>query len=317
MSPRWSGGGHGDAASDLVIVSGADSGYFPLLQDAVRSVRALRPEVALGVFDLGLKPDELDWLQGHATYVVRPDWDFDFPGRARAPEQLKAELARPFLPKYFPGYRMYLWLDADAWLQDWDIVELYCAAAGRDKLAITPEIDRAYKRHYKRPKLLGMNLIWKNYREAFGWRVADRLGRNPTVNGGVLALHAEAPHWEAWRRVLARVLQRTYFTPAGQTALNYVVFAERLPVNFLPAYCNWMPGDAAPAFDAERGLFVEPYAPHQVIGVMHLAGADQKNLVFRLNRLDGGTVDTALRYSATRELCAQAPVLSDAGARHP
>jgi hypothetical protein len=85
----------------------------------------------------------------------------------------------------------------------------------------------------------------------------------------------------------------------------------------LPAYCNWMPGDAAPAFDAERGLFVEPYAPHQVIGVMHLAGADQKNLVFRLNRLDGGTVDTALRYSATRELCAQAPVLSDAGARRP
>jgi hypothetical protein len=305
----WGDGG-GDRASDLVVASAADSRYFPLLQDAVLSVRALRPEVAIGILDLGLGADERAWLEGRVSHVVRPQWDFDFPGRARAPEALKAELARPFLPKYFPGYRMYLWLDADAWVQDWRIVELYCNAAGRGKLAITPEIDRAYKRHYKRPKLFGMNLGWKNYRRAFGWRVADRLGRNPTVNGGVLALHAEAPHWVAWRRVLTGVLQRTSFTPAGQTALNYVVFAEHLPVNFLPAYCNWMPGDAAPAFDAERGLFVEPYAPHQVIGVMHLAGAEQKSLVFRLPRLDGGTVETALRYGATRELCGRALALS-------
>jgi hypothetical protein len=297
-------------AADLIIVSGADGGYFPLLQDAVLSVRAQCPEVAIGVFDLGLAGDQRAWLTGRVRHVVSPEWDFDFPGRERAPQVLKAELARPFLPRYFPGYRMYLWLDADAWLQDRHAVELYCAAAGRNKLAITPEIDRAYKRHYKRPKLFGMNLAWKSYREAFGWRVADRLGRNPMINGGVLALHAEAPHWEAWRRVLARVLQRTSFTPAGQTALNYVIFAEHLPVNFLPAYCNWMPGDAAPAFDAARGLFVEPYAPHQVIGVMHLAGAEQKSQTFRLNRLDGGTIDTGLRYGATRELSSRALELS-------
>ena len=85
------------------------------------------------------------------------------------------------------------------------------AAAGRDKLAITPEIDRAYKRHYKRPKPFGWTLAWKNYREAFGWRAADRLGRNPMVNCGVFALHRDAPHWDAWARVLAQVLQRTRF----------------------------------------------------------------------------------------------------------
>lgn len=292
----------GDPTRDLIIVTGSDSGYFPLLQDAVESVRAQCPEAAIGAFDLGLAAGERAWLADRVKHVVEPGWDFDFPGRERAANVLKAELARPWLPRHFPGYRMYLWLDADAWLQDRQTVELYCAAAGRDRLAITPEIDRAYKRHYKRPKLFGMNLQWKSYREAFGWRVADRLGRNPMLNGGVLALHAEAPHWEAWRRVLARVLQRTSFTPAGQTALNYVVFAERLPVNFLPAYCNWMPGDAAPAFDAASGRFVEPYAPHHAIGVMHLAGAEQKNGVFRLDRLDGGTIETGLRYSATRDL---------------
>ena len=81
-----------------------------------------------------------------------------------------------------------------------------------------------------------------------------------------------------------------------------MIFAEDLPVNFLPAYCNWMPGDAAPAFDAARGLFVEPYAPHEVIGIMHLAGPEQKNHNFRLNRLGGGTIETSLRFSESRAL---------------
>lgn len=287
-----------ESTRGLIIVSGADSGYFPLLRDAVASIRALRSDVEIGILDLGLAPDEVVGLQCQDAQLVQPEWDLDFPGRQRAPNVLKAEFCRPFLPHHFPGHDIYLWLDADAWVQDWRAIELYCAAAADGKLAITPEIDRAYKRHYKRPKLFGWTLTWKNYRKAFGWRAADRLGRNPMVNSGVLALHRSAPHWAAWQRVLSRVLQRTSFTPAAQTALNYVIFAEKLPVNFLPAYCNWMPGDAAPAFDAMRGLFVEPYAPHEAIGIMHLAGAEQKTHTFRLDRLDGGTVETPLRFGA-------------------
>jgi hypothetical protein len=39
---------------------------------------------------------------------------------------------------------------------------------------------------------------------------------------------------------------------------------------------------------------------------MHLAGAEQKTHVFQLNRLDSGTVETSLRYSESRALCASA-----------
>lgn len=291
------------AEAALVIASAADAAYFPLLQEMVLSVRALRSGVAIGILDLGMTAEQCAWLIDRAARLVPPEWDVDFPGRDRAPEAFKAQVARPFLPRHFPGHEMYLWIDADAWLQDWRAIELLCAAAGRDRLAIVPEIDRAYKRHYKRPKLFGRTLAWKNYREAFGWRAADRLGRNPMVNCGVFALHREAPHWRAWARLLAQVLQRTRFFYAEQTALNYAIFAERLAVDFLPAYCNWLAGDAAPVFDARRGLFVEPYAPHEVIGIMHLAGPEQKTQRFRLNRLDGGTVETMLRYGATRALC--------------
>jgi hypothetical protein len=291
------------AAARLLIASGADRNYFPLLRDTVLSILAHRQDQAIGILDLGLDREHRKWLSLRVHHLVRPDWDLDFPRREEMPETFKAQVARPFLPRHFPGYDIYLWIDADAWLQDGRAIDLYVNAAGNDKLAITPEIDRAYKRHYKRPKPFGWTLPWKNYRRAFGWRAADRLGRNPMVNCGVFALHREAPHWDAWARVLWRVLQRTRFFFVEQMALNYVIFAERLAVNFLPAYCNWMPGDAAPAFDAEHGLFVEPYAPHEVIGVMHLAGREQKSLVFRLNRLDGGTVETSLRYSESRVLC--------------
>lgn len=294
-------------AGGLIIASAADSEYFPLLQDAVASVRVANRDVAIGILDLGLGETEREWLQERAARVVRPGWDVAFPRQDRTPETLKAQVARPFLPRHFPGYEMYFWLDADAWLQQWCVVELYCAAAGRDKLAIVPEIDRAYKRHYKRPKLFGWTLAWKCYREAFGWRLADRLGRNPMLNCGVFALHRDAPHWQAWRHIMAGVLQRTQFFYVEQIALNYAIFAEHLPANFLPAYCNWMPGDAAPAFDGRRGVFVEPYAPHETIGVMHLAGREQKTQRFQLHRLEGGTVETGLRYRDTRALCA-APV---------
>ncbi|HEV2187924.1 MAG TPA: hypothetical protein VGR70_11995 [Stellaceae bacterium] len=294
--------------SELIIVSAADNGYFPLLRDAVMSVRTLNSRVPIGVLDLGLFAEQLSWLSEMQVEVVRPGWDVEFPGRERMPETFKAQVARPFLPRHFPGYEMYLWLDADAWIQEWRVVELYRAAAGRDRVAITLELDRAYKRHYKRPKLLGMNLVWKTYREAFGWRAAERLGRNPTANCGVFALHRDAPHWREWARVLMQVLQRTRFFFAEQIALNYTIFAEGLPANFLPAYCNWAVGDALPAFDSARGLFVEPYAPHEVIGVMHLAGRDQKTGIHRLDRLDGGTVETSFRYGESRALAARHPV---------
>jgi hypothetical protein len=302
------GEGAAPGTSDLIVVSAADSGYFPLLRDAVMSVRALNSTVPVGVLDLGLAPADRAWLAGQGAATVRPGWDIDFPGRDRTSETFKAQVARPFLPRHFPGYEMYFWLDADAWVQDWRAVELYCAAAGRDRLAIALEIDRAYKRHYKRPKLLGMTLAWKCYREGFGLRAADRLGRNPIANCGVFALHREAPHWAAWARLLASVLKRTRFFFAEQTALNYAIFAEHLPANFLPAYCNWAVGDAVPAFDAQRGLFVEPYAPYEPIGVLHLAGAEQKSKTFRVERLDGGTVETSLRYGASRAVCAASRV---------
>src|SRR5713226_5805249 len=202
-----------DMADGFIIVSGADDGYFPLLRDLVLSIRQ-NPEsgrAPIAAFDLGLAAAARSWLAGEGVTLAVPDWDLDFPGRHRTPPIRKAQIARPFLRRYFPGYPQYLWIDADAWVQDWSAVETLVAASAGGKLAICPEIDRSYKRHYKRPKLFGMTLPWRCYRTAYGWRVADRMGRNPMLNCGVFALRGDSPHWDAWIAAMTCALQRTNF----------------------------------------------------------------------------------------------------------
>src|SRR5262249_27281481 len=97
-----SGAGSAPSAADLIIVSAADSGYFPLLRYMVASVRALRRSAPLGVLDVGLVEAERIWLHEQAVQLVRPDWDIAFPQQDRTPETLKALVSRPFLPRHFP-----------------------------------------------------------------------------------------------------------------------------------------------------------------------------------------------------------------------
>ena len=53
---------------------------------------------------------------------------------------------RAFLPKYFPNYKKYLWIDADAWVNSWDAIELYFKGCENEKLSIATSADRAYGR---------------------------------------------------------------------------------------------------------------------------------------------------------------------------
>ncbi len=229
--------------------------------------------------------------------MAEPGWDLDFPRRGETPAIRRAQIARPFLRRYFPGYASYLWIDADAWVQEWSAVEMLLTAAAGGKLAICPEIDRSYKRHYKRPKLLGMTLQWHCYRKAYGLRVADRMGRNPMLNCGVFALRGDSPHWDVWIAAMARALQRTNFVFIEQIALNYAIFGGTIAATFLPASCNWLCGDAAPMWDESRRRLVEPNAPYAPLGILHLAGEGQKEKSFILATTDGDRMTTGLRYS--------------------
>ena len=290
----------GEAAQSVILCTAADAGYFPLLRGLIESLAAgpLARTLPVGVLDLGLAADQRAWLEARGATLVIPDWDVDFPGRAGVPAHYRAMTARPFLPRHFPGHDIVMWLDADTWVQDDSVLPWFLDAAAAGKLAIVPELDRSYWTMFKPPKLWGQNQ--KAFAWGYGMRAGYRLGRNPILNSGAFALAARAPHWALWADAHRRALQRRrlrpllarpmYFFIAEQTALNYVVFARRMPHTLLPAVANWFVAKGHPKWDAARGMLVEPNAPYRALGIVHLAGEGVKERVWELATLDGGTV---------------------------
>jgi hypothetical protein len=269
-----------------IIVSGADEAYFNLLVGQVRSIRdkAEGATIDLGVLDVGLEQGQRAWLEGQGAKVVAPGWDLEFPAQDQAPRYRQAQYARPFLPRQFPGYDRYLWLDADSWVQEWSAVELFFRAAATGSLAIVPELDRAYRNFFDAWEEFH-EIIKAGYAAAFDEATADRLVRHPLLNNGAFALRSDAPHWQAWAETLAKALQRSRNPLIDMTTLNHVVYVQGFPAHFLPASCNWICHHAAPLRDATTGRLVEPYLPHCPLGIVHLTlwMKDRRDLTYGAN----------------------------------
>ena len=131
-----------------VIVSLADSNYFPLLEELINSVKKFKESenVAICILDAGLTKEQKESLSNKVDEVKSAEWDIEVPGyKVNNKEWLKSQVSRAFLPKYFPNYEKYLWIDCDAWVNDWNSVELYFKACDNGKLGITQTIGPGYK----------------------------------------------------------------------------------------------------------------------------------------------------------------------------
>ncbi|WP_332980449.1 class I SAM-dependent methyltransferase [Microcoleus sp. A003_D6] len=286
----------------IIIITAADANYFELVRGTILSVRE-KPEganVAIGFFDLGCTPEQLQWLETQVNIIQKPDWDFDFPGKNEAPEHLKGLLVRPCLRKYFPNFDIYLWIDADAWVQDWRAIDLFVEGASRRGLAIVPEVHRASLQQYGQlPQF--WQWVYQQYEANFGEEVANQLYSYPILNAGVFALRKDALHWEIWAEKLDRGLQKSGCVMTDQFALNLAVYSGEL-FNFtemLPAWCNWI-FNGFPVWDKQRGCFVEPYLPQEAIGILHLAGRQQFDRV-QLMATDGDILEISVRYQPKKQ----------------
>jgi hypothetical protein len=261
--------------TEIAIVTGADATYAGMLEECLRSIRD-KPEsrgITLCLLDVGLRQHRAR-LAALADRTVEPGWDIDFPARPATPGYYRATLARPFLPRHFPGHRLYLWIDADAWVQDWRAVELFLEAArqrdeqSRPVLAVVPEIDRSYRNFFHAWEEFH-GVIHRSYVDAFDEPTADELVRYPLLNSGVFAMSAEAPHWQAWGETLAQALRRTTSSLVEQAAFNHMIHRQKLPAHFLPSWCNWICHHASPRRDPATGVLTEPLLPHQRLGIVH------------------------------------------------
>jgi hypothetical protein len=275
---------HKQMAMRILVVTSADEAFMPLLSGLVGSLQQWKTRAFddLACFDLGLAPKSRQWIEGFATHVVEPGWDLPVNEKLRQEQpELRALTVRPFLPRYFPGYDVYLWIDADAWVQERFALEWLLAAASTGRLAAVPQVHHAYLQTER-------NFNWRirHMQACFGQEAGRRLLWDSYFNAGVFALHADAPHWALWAKWFSLGLEATRGKLCcDQTALNQAIWMEQLPVTPLPALCNWLCHLALPRFDVARRKFCEPIAPGHPIGILHLS-ANSKDMHLELRSED-------------------------------
>lgn len=289
----------------VVVCTASDGGFFSLLRDMVFALgqRGTSVPHVLCVLDLGLADEHRAWLTDQGARLVVPGWDIDFPNRDGKPDAFKAQIARAFLPRHAPGFDTYVWLDADTWMQDGAVLHWLVKAAAEGGMALIEEHHSAYKKVHDQQEASEKARMIDGY---YGHADAARYGLTPSLNSGVFALRADAPHWAVWGQEMAALLGRTVTRFVDQAALERTIHAHGLLAVYLPARANWLVSQAIPAFCADRGRLVDPLPPHDPLWVIHLAlGA--KDLQICLPFLDGRSMVTTLRLSAVGPLVGMFP----------
>ena len=298
-----------------VIVSLADANYFPLLDELVDSIKRFKQseDVAICILDAGLKQDQRDSLSKKVDEIKNAEWDIEVPGyKVKGKEWLKSQVSRAFLPKYFPNYEKYLWIDCDAWVNDWSCVELYFKACEDGKLGITQTIGPGYKITSKVNWLFGKLALIKsqNFKHAVKSKIsyadARKLAFAPHINIGVFSLEKDSKGWSTWQNNLEKTLKAGNIFGSEGLAINMSVYIDNLETEFLPLNCNWITSNLLPKYDQKQSTFVEPYLPNYKIGIMHLAagiwkdGKDMrvdKTIKIELDTLDKNKILKSLRYN--------------------
>ena len=297
-----------------VIVSLADSNYFELLNELVNSIKSFEKskDTAICILDAGLSADQKEILSKKVDEIKPAEWDIEVPAiKVFGKEWLKSQVSRAFLPKYFPNYEKYLWIDCDAWVNDWSSVELYFEACNDGKLGITQTLGPGYKIMSKVNWLFGKIAIIKsqNFKHAIKSKIgiakARKLAFAPHINIGVFSLEKNSPGWSSWQKNLEQTLKSGNIFGSEGLAINMSVYIDNLETEFLPLGCNWIASNLLPKFDETLNTFVEPYLPNYKIGIMHLAAGIwdgdrdmriDKNVKINIQSIQKNSLSKSLRF---------------------
>ena len=296
------------------IVALADSNYFELLNELILSIKSFQQskDISICVLDAGLTESQVSKLKDKVDEIKKANWDIEVSKfKVKGKEWLKSQVSRAFLPEYFPNYEKYLWIDCDAWVNDWSSVELYFKACNNGKLGITQTIGPGYKILSKVKWLFGKIALIKsqNFKHAkksgFSNAISRKLAFAPHINIGVFSLQKNSPCWKIWQDNLRIALKKGNIFGSEGLAINICVYVNNIKTEFLPLNCNWIASNLLPKFDVKNQTFVEPYLPNTKIGIMHLAAGlwknnkdmrENKEVEIDIETVDGKTISKSLRF---------------------
>ena len=295
-------------AIDKIIVSSADSKYFNLLKELFLSLKKnnILDDYHFAVLDTGMDKNQINYLKDNNIKIKDAKWNTKVPQyKILGRDHLKTQVARAYLPEYFQNYKIYIWLDADIWINDLKSFLLYERGARNDCLTITPQSDRAYFNTAKIDWFFNVPLKIKtiNYKN-IGRSVSKKLGKKyafySTLNAGAFSINSNELIWKCLQKNVRLAAKKGRIFGTDQVALALTVHEDKTPTEFLPAYCNWMCEFHLPFYDEKLQQFVEPYLPNNAIALIHLAGLDKirtdKNILSNIKTLNGNIIKKSLRF---------------------
>jgi len=297
------------------IVTLSDSGYFHLLEELIDSVNSFTESSSVGicVLDAGMTDEQLNKIKNKVHSIEKAKWDIPVSSsKIKGKEWLKSQVSRAFLPNYFPSFQKYIWIDCDAWVQSWFVIDLLNKSCDDGKLGIVSMADRHTGR-VARIEWFFRNLGFvksQNYKHArssgFSEDICRHIALQPHLNIGVFSLEKNSSIWNVWQKNLEKALAKGKIFGSEQVAMNISVYADNVSVDILPFYCNWIPSSSNIKFDLDKNKFVEGFTPHHDIGIVHLAGGIKvgaedmrfnKNLTIQISTTINSFVEKSFRFN--------------------
>jgi hypothetical protein len=252
-----------------MIVSGSDAVFWPVAKgciDSLSNVSKKNSEIFLGFLDDGLGPDQVEYLTSRGFKVEPTRWGLDIPETFQQGfPGSRVKVSKTMLPEIFPGFDVYIWLDADAWLQE------ESAIGDLVKGAMAKEISVVSQRNPKYSLKQYINL-WRVLvaREYFGLGSALNVLLRPYYNSGVFAMKSTSLVWLAWQSTWVSAFKRkSQFRVSDQAALNHVIAAQRMQVARFDATYNWACHLATPYWDEETSKW-KTAEKGEIIKIIHM-----------------------------------------------
>jgi hypothetical protein len=267
---------------DVTIVSGGDSKYFQLLKELALSIREKHEGKSINIayLDGGLTSENINYFKSLNIEVVDPGWCNPIAEQKAAGRNfLKINIAKMHLDKILPNRKIIIWIDADAWLQTFESIDLFSIVANKNKLAIVSQATRLESKNIQFKKLFThrfvelRNILYKNARRAgLKTNLIEKMQGRPTLNAGAYSLHVKAPHWKRLRYWQNEILKKGRLFTSDQLSIGLTIYHDQLTYEALPDICNYI---YPWRYDEDKNLFVDYFAPYTPVSIVHLAGQDQ------------------------------------------
>ena len=177
--------------------------------------------------------------------------------------------------------------------------------AAKNCLTITPQSDRAYFNTAKVDWLFNLpvkvkTINYKNIGKSVSKKLAKKYAFYSTLNAGAFAISSNQLIWETLQKNVKLAAKKGRIFGTDQVALALTIHEDKVPTEFLPAYCNWMCEFHFPIYDDKQKKFLEPYIPNNPIALIHLAGLDEirsdKSILSNIKTLNGNLIKKSLRF---------------------